>query len=193
MVWGIKTRTHLDIYLSSIVCFFQITPTGYARGSHSEVSLGKDALKIWSKFTGEHPCRSVILIKLLYNFIEITLWHGCSPVNLLQIFRTPFLKNTPSWLLLICPIKWENFHAWSHGQYFSTHRFLDIYSQSLIFVKNLILNIVNDMQRSQAKMEITMVTVSQKSHLASHQQTRCFFSEVYGWLLITLYVVSFPI
>ena len=29
------------------------------------------------------------------NFIEITLWwHGCSPVNLLHIFRISFSKNT---------------------------------------------------------------------------------------------------
>ena len=34
------------------------------------------------------------------NFIEIVLWHGCSPVNLLHIFRTPFRKNTSEWLLL---------------------------------------------------------------------------------------------
>ena len=32
--------------------------------------------------------------KVACNFIEITLWHGCSPVNLLHIFRTPFLKST---------------------------------------------------------------------------------------------------
>ena len=31
--------------------------------------LGKGVLKICSKFTGEHPCRSAILIKLLCNFI----------------------------------------------------------------------------------------------------------------------------
>ena len=34
------------------------------------------------------------------NF-KITLRHGCSPVNLLLIFRTPFLKNTTGCLLLI--------------------------------------------------------------------------------------------
>ena len=34
------------------------------------------------------------------NFIEITLRHGCSPVNLLHIFRTPFLKNTSEWVPL---------------------------------------------------------------------------------------------
>ena len=35
-----------------------------------------------------------------FNFIEITLRHGCSPVNLLYIFGTPFSKNTSGWLLL---------------------------------------------------------------------------------------------
>ena len=47
----------------------------------------------------EHPCQSVISIKLQSNFIEITLRHGCSPVNVLHIFRTPFSKNTSGWLL----------------------------------------------------------------------------------------------
>ena len=46
-----------------------------------------------NKFTGEHPCRSVISTKLLCSFIEIALRHECS-VNLLHIFRTPFPKNT---------------------------------------------------------------------------------------------------
>ena len=32
--------------------------------------------------------------------LQITLWHVCSPVNMLHIFRTPFLKNTYGWLLL---------------------------------------------------------------------------------------------
>ena len=34
------------------------------------------------------------------NFIEITIRHGSSPVNLLHIFRTPFPRNIPGWLLL---------------------------------------------------------------------------------------------
>ena len=45
------------------------------------------------------PCQSVLSIKLLYNF-EITLRHGCSPANLLRIFRKPFSRNTSRWLLL---------------------------------------------------------------------------------------------
>ena len=44
------------------------------------------------------------------NFIEITLWHGCSPVNLLHIFRTPFSKNTPGWLLLNLCISLNHHH-----------------------------------------------------------------------------------
>ena len=70
------------------------------RSSPPEVSLGKVVLKICIKFTEEHPCQSVISIKLQSNFIEITLRHGYSPESLLHIFRTPFYKNTPEGLLL---------------------------------------------------------------------------------------------
>ena len=84
-----------------------------ARSSRPEVFLRKGVPKICSKFTGEHPCRSAISIKLLCNFIEIALPHGCSPVNLLHIFRAPFSRNTSGWLLLFSPpsywpkSKWE--------------------------------------------------------------------------------------
>ena len=68
------------------------------RSSHSEVFLGKGVLKICSKFTGEHPCLSVVIsIKLQSNFVEITLRHFSH-----SHFHTnhTFLKNTPGWLLL---------------------------------------------------------------------------------------------
>ena len=65
------------------------------QSSRPGVFLGKGVLKICSKFTGEHPCRSAISIKL-----QSTLRHGCSPVNLLHIFRTSFPKNTSGRLLL---------------------------------------------------------------------------------------------
>ena len=55
--------------------------------------LGKGFLKICSKFTGEHPYLSVISLKLPCGFIGITLRHKYSPVNLLHIFRTSFLKG----------------------------------------------------------------------------------------------------
>ena len=65
--------------------------TGILRSSRPETFLRKNLLKICNKFAGEHSCRSVI---------SITLRHGCSPVNLQHIFRTPFSKNTYGWLLL---------------------------------------------------------------------------------------------
>ena len=41
-----------------------------------------------------HEVAKQFYMKLQSNFTEITLRHGCSPVNLLHIFRTPFPKNT---------------------------------------------------------------------------------------------------
>ena len=43
------------------------------RSNNLEMFIGKAVLKICSKFTGERQCRSVILIKLLCNFIKTTL------------------------------------------------------------------------------------------------------------------------
>ena len=55
---------------------------------------------MFQKYTGEHPCRGVISINLQSNFIEIAIQRECSPVNLLNILRSPFLKNTSGRLLL---------------------------------------------------------------------------------------------
>ena len=38
-----------------------------------------------------------------FNKVALTLRHGCSPVNLLHIFRTPFPRNTYGRLLLYLP------------------------------------------------------------------------------------------
>ena len=89
-----KKYRGIDISRKTIDHFF--------RSSRTKAFLGKGALKICSKFTGEHTCRSVISIKVAKqsNFIEIALRHGCSPVNLLHIFRTSFPKNVSGWLVL---------------------------------------------------------------------------------------------
>ena len=88
-------------------------PCPTARSSRPEVFLKIAVLEIRCKFTGEHPCRSTISIKLQSNFIEITLRHWCSPVYLLHIFRTPFFKNTSGELFLkICDRKCLN--CWQH-------------------------------------------------------------------------------
>ena len=92
------------------------------RSSPSKVFLEKGVLKIYSKFTGEHSCWDAISIKLLCNFIEIALWYGCSPVNSLYIFRTPFPKNISGWLLLLIVTEssvndrelWQLIRPWCH-------------------------------------------------------------------------------
>ena len=88
--FGLNTNTFYAVTGDKLEVIFYTRYTS----SQLEVFLGKGVLKICSKFTGEHPCRNAISIKLLCNFIEITLRHGCCPVNLLHIFRTPFLRYT---------------------------------------------------------------------------------------------------
>ena len=81
-------------------CALSVTIHYIYRCSRPKVFLGKVTLKICSKFTGEHACRDAISIKLLNNFIETVLGHGCSPVNLLRVFRTPFPRSATWWLRL---------------------------------------------------------------------------------------------
>ena len=69
------------------------------------ILIKKDVLKMSSKFSYKHSCRSVVSIKSQSNFIEITFPHRCSPVNLLHIFRIPFSMNTSRGLLLVV-ISW---------------------------------------------------------------------------------------
>ena len=91
----------LTVFASSLivrkVCSSEVE---ISRSSHPKVFLRKGVRKTCSKFTWEHPWRSAILLMLKSNFIEIALRHGCSPLNLLHIFRTPFPRNTSGWLLL---------------------------------------------------------------------------------------------
>ena len=68
-----------------------------SRSSHSEVFLEKMFWKYAANLK-ENTHAAVW-------FRQITLRHGCSPVNLLYIFRTPFLKNTSGWLLLLISSK----------------------------------------------------------------------------------------
>ena len=65
-----------------------------------KIRLRKCFLNIYSKFTREHPCQSVISVTLLCSFIKVAYRHRCSPINLLYIFRAPVLKNISGWLLL---------------------------------------------------------------------------------------------
>ena len=54
-------------FLNFFAEHLRLWETVSCRNSRPEVFLGKGVLKICSKFTGEHPCRSVISIKLQSN------------------------------------------------------------------------------------------------------------------------------
>ena len=99
--WGgiffclIKFSQSLLEFVYIICIYFQNIryETKVNRSSRPELFIGKGVLKICCKVTGEHTCQSAISIKLLCNFIEITLWHGYSSVKLLHVFRTSLPKN----------------------------------------------------------------------------------------------------
>ena len=96
IVWGFTTWETKNFISPLPRC--QWPPS--ATNSHPELFLGKGVLKIYSNFTAKTRMPKCNFNKLLCNFIEVPLRHGCSPVNLLHNFRKPFFKNTSEDLLL---------------------------------------------------------------------------------------------
>ena len=72
-----RTNTYKYLKYLSIPC----------TSSRPEAFLGKIVLKICSKFTGEHPCRSEISIKLQNSLLSIL-------VNTLILSKLSFLVNS---------------------------------------------------------------------------------------------------
>ena len=102
-----RVRKFIQAWFTIFKCFLNISKEMGAipfKSSSPEVFLGKDVLKTCSKFR-KHPCRSAISAKLLCNFIEMALRHGCSPVR--RPFRAPFPKNTSGGLLLSLRSFWK--------------------------------------------------------------------------------------
>ena len=52
----------------------------FVKAAFQRYSYKKVFWKYAATFTGEHPCQYVVSIRLQSNFIDITLWYGCSPV-----------------------------------------------------------------------------------------------------------------
>ena len=78
-----------------------------SEAANPKMYLRIGVLKICSKFTGEHTCRSPISINLQSNLIETALRHECSPVNCC-IFSEHLFLGTPLcgcfcylWLIII--------------------------------------------------------------------------------------------
>ena len=75
-----------------------------SRSSHPSKRCSENMQQIYRKTAIPSDLNKVAkqlyLIKLQSNFIEITLRHGYSPLNLLHIFRTSFTRNASEWMLL---------------------------------------------------------------------------------------------
>ena len=73
IVWCNNLSSYLSqrVFVTQLNSGFIILRGKIIRSSYSEVFLGKVFLKICSKFTGEHPYGSAILIKLQSNFIGV--------------------------------------------------------------------------------------------------------------------------
>ena len=84
------------------------------RVTHSEVVFqGFSSEKVFWKYAANLPedtHAEVWFSKLLYNFIEVTLMHGCSPLNLLHILRSPF-STSGGLLMLIDLVVFPQIHV----------------------------------------------------------------------------------
>ena len=78
-----KKRIHL---LEKIVITANRYPEGFSWGAPKWKYIPINMQQIYKK----HPSWSVISTKLTCNFIEIKLQRGCSPVNLLHIYKYLF-------------------------------------------------------------------------------------------------------
>ena len=82
-----------DFYEYLILCFQKQPPRGVLKERRSE-NMQQIYRKIYM------PKCDFNKVAKQSKFIEIALRHGCSPVNLLHIFRTPFFRSTSGWLPL---------------------------------------------------------------------------------------------
>ena len=80
----------------------------------------------------KQPPRGVLKKRCSENMQKIlALWHACSPVNLLHIFRTPFAKNTSERLLLKVALKTISFRS-----IYLHHIFRQAYQLAFFCTKN---------------------------------------------------------
>ena len=75
-------------------CCFNISSHYYIQKQLSRTVLKKRCSENMQHIYRRTPMLECDFNKVTWNFMKITLRHGCSLVNLLHIFRTPFLKGT---------------------------------------------------------------------------------------------------
>ena len=96
IIWTILISLELDF------CILNKELMKFSNFCHSSCIQKQPPREVLKKKRSENMQQ--IYRRICSNFIEITLWHGCSPVSLLHIFRTLFPRNTSGWLLLCIPL-----------------------------------------------------------------------------------------
>ena len=79
--------------------------------------------------------------KVAKQLIEIKLWYGCYPVNLLHIFEIPFPKNTSGRLLLYHSYLNNSFTHFNRSSYNTSFPLLKVSSVILSPLNKLSLTI----------------------------------------------------
>ena len=91
--WPLAHWNQLTTFLKNVIlAWYGLT---WNRGSHPWVFIGKGVLKICSKFTGEHQCRSVILIKLLEQLYWNCNWTWVFSCKFAAYLQNIFLQEHP--------------------------------------------------------------------------------------------------
>ena len=106
-----RQKFQMRISQSSRICEMSVVTFSLKKSFSETICESFFNLFFASSITGNNDLQCQVSLKPLLqvkinfqiNFIEITLRHGCSPVNLLHIFRTPFLKNTSERLVQKLP------------------------------------------------------------------------------------------
>ena len=98
--------SHLRCLMGSWTHLWKLSKVSKAlqtfRSSHPEMFLEKGALKICSKFTGEHPCRSVISIKLLCKFCGIYFCDSIISEKLCRIYFSVLIVLEKNRIICLC-------------------------------------------------------------------------------------------
>ena len=118
MVWVFTERhfrrdlSYLIVYLSTInslsVCLLFCYHLMFLMSS-AQKQTSRGVLRKRCSENIQQIYRRTPMPKCDFNKVatKITLRHGCSPVNLLHIFRTPFIENTSGRLLLSAAFHWK--------------------------------------------------------------------------------------
>ena len=96
--------THANLWSQSINVGLDNSCSEYYRSSHHRCSTTRGVLKNFAKFKEKHLYRSLSFNDVAglrpATLVKKRLWDRCFPKNSAKFFRTPYLQNTSSRMLM---------------------------------------------------------------------------------------------